>query len=645
MPRGIQVAAVLGVAVAAVVLVSVPLAILGAWHPLVVALAAVAAAGASVPALRRLDGGPWTRSRIGVWAALAAVALLNLRNPSEAVGTDRDPGLYYLKARLLLETGGTLAPGTPPFLESPATSPVTGLGLYPIPGSTELYTQFLTGPSALQALGLAVLPVTGAMVVSILLTWLASIALFELAAPVTGEIAAGGAAVAAALSLAWVYFGRGPYSEPAAAALFLVGLLVFAAAARVRSTALGLVAGLVLAATLACRVDAGLALGPALLGCCLVAARTAARRRVALATVAGSLAGLVVQVVDGRALSPGYVSDLQDEVSLVTAGFGVLVAAGLGVLLAGRAIGHGRRGARAWEGVQLVGAAAVVGAAALLVLLWLAGPVALLGSAEDIAGPVRELQQREGLPTEPHDYSEALGQRLAWAVGAPLMVLGVAGLAAGARRIVDREELAPLALAGIVTATAYATVSAITPDLPFALRRLFPSVIPALALVAALGVHLLLPQRALVRVGAALLVVAGAGAASLPVLFERERAGTLAAMAAVCDAVPPGSALVVIDGEVEHWARPLSGLCDLETARSSRDLSVADVTLMAEQTGDAGRRLFLLADSGDVLPPTDGVDVRLLTEYQDRRIEQTLGRPPQFLQLSWREVWLSEVEQ
>jgi hypothetical protein len=248
------------------------------------------------------------------------------------------------------------------------------------------------------------------------------------------------------------------------------------------------------------------------------------------------------------------------------------------------------------------------------------------------------------LPTEPHDYSEALGQRLGWAVGAPLVVLGVAGLAAGARRIVDREELGPLVLAGIATAAAYATVSAITPDLPFALRRLFPTVVPATALAAALAVHVLLPRRAAVRVGAALLVVAGAGAASLPVLFERERAGTLAAMAAVCDAVPPGSALYVVDGEVEHWARPLAGLCDIETARGSRDTSLADVETMAAQVRDAGRRLFLLSDTGDLLPVTEGIEVRLVAAYEDRRIEQTLARPPQFLAVTWREVWLYEVD-
>jgi hypothetical protein len=634
----------LGVAVAGAVLVSVPLAILGLWHPLLVAVVALLAVAATVPALRRLDGGRWNRGRVGAWAVLSAVAVFGLRNVSEAVTTDRDPGLYYLKARLLLDTGTTLAPGTPAFLESPSTSPVTGLGLYPVPGSTDLYTQFLTGPSALHALGLAVLPVTGAMVVSVLLTWLASVALFELAAPVTGEIAAAGGAAAAALSLAWVHFGRGPYSEPSAAVLLLVGLLLFAAAARVPSTPLGLVAGLVLAAMLACRVDAGLALGPALLGCCAVAARTPARRRVAVATVAGTMTGVLVQYIDGRVLTPGYLSDLGDEMRLVTVALAGLVVVGLGVLVAGRSAGHGPRGVRAWERFQAAAAAAVIGTAVLFVFLWLAGPIALLGSGEEIAGPVRELQQREGLPVEPHDYSEALGQRLGWAVGAPLTVAGIAGLAAGARRVVDREELAPLVLAGIGTATAYATVSAITPDLPFALRRLFPTVIPALALLAALGVHALLPQRTAVRLGAALLVVAGAGGASLPVLFERERAGTLDAMVAVCDAVPAGSALYVVDGEVEHWARPLSGLCDVETARGSRDTSLDDVALMAERTRDAGRRLFLLADSDDVLPPTAGIDVRLVTAYQDRRIEQTLARPPQFLSLTWREVWLYEVD-
>jgi hypothetical protein len=643
-PRGSQVAGVLGVAVAGVVLASVPLAITGRWNPLAAAAAALIAAAAGVPALRRLDGGPWNAARIGAWSALTAITVLNLRNPSEAVTTDRDPGLYHLKARLLLDTGSTLAPGNPPFLQSPSTSPVTGLGLYPVPGSTDLYTQFLTGPSALQALGLAVLPMTGAMVVSVLLTWVASIALFELAAPVTGEIAAGGAAAAAALSLAWVYFGRGAYSEPSAAALLLVGLLLFAGAARARSAALGLAAGAVLGAMLASRVDAGLAVGAALVGCCVVAARTPARRRVALVTMAGALVGPVAQYADGGTLSPGYVADLQDEVRLVNVAFAGLVAVGLGVLAAGRALGRTPRGARSWERFQVGAAAALVGAAVLFVFLWLAGPIALLGSGEEIAGPVRELQQRESIPTEPHDYSEALGQRLGWAVGAPLVVLGVAGLAAGARRIVDREELAPLVLAGIATVAAYATVSAITPDLPWAMRRLFPTVIPALALLAALGVHVLLPRRAVVRVGAALLVVAGAGGASLPVLFERERAGTLAAMAEVCDAVPAGSALYVVDGEVEHWARPLSGLCDLETARGSAGTTVSDVAVMAAESEDAGRRLFLLSATGDLLPPTDGIDVRLLTAYQDRRIEQTLARPPQFLSLTWREVWLYEVD-
>jgi hypothetical protein len=422
--------------------------------------------------------------------------------------------------------------------------------------------------------------------------------------------------------------------------MLICGLLLVAGAVRLGSAPLGLLGGVVAAGVFVCRVDAGLAVGPALLALCLVAAR----RRAAVAAIVGIAVGVVAQVLDGLLLTPGYFSDLRLEVAVVAVALVGSILAGLVLMVAGRAVGHSPRGQRVWERVETTAAVAPIAAAAALVFLWLAAPVVLPGSDETgVVGPVTLWQAREGLPQTPTDYSEWLGRRLAWSTGAPLLLLAVAGLAVGARRVVSRPELAPLLLAGIVTATGYATVSSITPDLPWALRRLFPAVIPAAALAAALGMNMLLPRRTVVRAGAAVLVVAGAVGASLPVLFERERTGTLAAMGEVCDALPEDAALYVLEGQLGQWARPVGVLCDVDIALGSVDTTGEDVLDIAGRvTGDGGR-LFVLSERGGLFTDTDGVEGRLLTRYVDRRIEQTVGRPPQYIEESTRDVWLYEV--
>jgi hypothetical protein len=646
-----QVAAFLGIATASVVLVSVPFAVASAWSPALVVVLALGASVAATACLRRSAGdgdGHWSPVRIAVWASLTAVAALNARNYAHTVETDRDPGLYYLKARLLLDTGGTRAEGNPAIMDIPGTFETTGPGLYDIAGSDELFTQFLSGPSALQALGLAVFPVSGAMLASVFLTWLASIALFEVLARAVGSVTAGGAALASALSLPWVYFGRATYSEPAAAALLLVGLMLAAAAVRRPSRCLGLLAGLVLGATLVCRVDAVLALGPALIGIAYVGSRTPEGRRVTVATAVGLAPGVIAGITDARLLTPEYIADLAPEIRSITL---VAVACGVAVVallvlgsVLGRSAGRDDTGGAWWRRLDIAAAALLAVAAIAFGLLWFAGPVLIPGGDEPVPGVVAELQRQEGLPLDPHDYSEWLGQRLAWSVGAPLLVAALAGLAAGGRRIASTPELAPLVFAGVVTALAYATVSAITPDMPWALRRLFPAVIPAAAALAAVGIDTLLPRRAAIRAGAAALVVAGAVGTSLPMLPSVEREGVLTTMTAVCDEVPKGSLVYVVDGSIGQWVRPLAGLCDVDAVRGSQGTEYADLVMLAERAEAANRDLFVLAERSDYFLGAPGVDEDLLASYRELRLERTLARPPRVVTGIDRNVWLYRVD-
>jgi hypothetical protein len=644
LPMGAQVAGALGLAAAAVVVVSVPLAVAQVWAPGWAVLAALAAVVAALPILRGIDGEPWTPPRITAWVVLSALAALNLRNLAENVATDRDPGLYYVKALLLLETGGTRAPGNPPILEVPGTFQTTGPGFYPVPGGTELYTQFLAGPSALQAIGLALVPATGAMAMSAILTWLASVALFELLSPATGALPAAGASAAAALSLPWVYFGRAPYSEPAAAALLVTGLLLFAAAWRSERVALGLLAGLVLGAGFGCRVDAALAIGPAVIGCAFVAARTPRTRRVAALVMAGLVPGLATAVVDAAVLTPEYIADLSGQVRNVVLVFAICLVLAAGILGLGKLLGAGPAAQTWWPRLETVVAIGLIVGAVALTLLWFTAPVLIPGSAEQVPTLIGALQAREGVPADPHDYSEWLGRRLAWSVGAPLLVAAIGGLTLGARRIAGRPELAPLVLAGAATMVVYATVSAITPDMPWALRRLFPAVVPSVAAAAAVGIHVLLPRRPAVQLGAALIVAVGAAGTSLSILPAREAEGTLTAMREVCAELPEDAALYVVDGQIGQWVRPLDQLCDIDVVRGSQLTSAAAILELAQRAQAEDREFAVLFERSDFLEGTAGITPRLIVAYEDVRLEQTVARPPQYLRSERREVWLYDID-
>lgn len=107
-------------------------------------------------------------------------------------------------------------------------------------------------------------------------------------------------------------------------------------------------------------------------------------------------------------------------------------------------------------------------------------------------GFIERTQQANGLPVDGSRlyYEESL-HWVIWYVGAPAVVLATLAAALLTRRLVRGREpgwLPPLAVVGWTTvATLY--LPSITPDQPWASRRLVPVVIPGLILLAVWGVR------------------------------------------------------------------------------------------------------------------------------------------------------------
>jgi hypothetical protein len=636
---------------------------------------------------------PWW-AVAGTVAVAVVFAAWQIAGRTEQIIFLRDPATY-------LQVGYWIAHhGSLPIPSSLAAfgGQHAGLGFASVnyyPRGSGIVPQFMTGTPVVLAAAIWLGEVPAALVMTPLIGACAVLSFGGLAGRLIGARWAPAAAAVLALSLPEQYTSRSTFSEPLAQVLLFGGLCLLTDSLVVtrkpyrqlvtshgdwpgQDAVLAGLGGLALGLTIFGRIDGLSDILPAVpfLGLLL-----AARRRQAIPFGLGLVIGVGYGLADGYLLSRPYL-DLEAPslrpLVLIAAAVVLQTLAGVAVTASPYALGT----LRGWLTSRLVRWLPEA-AAALTVLIFVGFAVRpLLQTVAGETNPtsiayVAELQKLTHLPIDGRrQYYEDSLYWVIWYLGLPALLLGAIGLAALARRCLralltwtDPEAEArtwalPLMIAIWVTVTVLWR-PAVSPDQPWASRRLVPFVLPGLIL-GAIWAAAWLKERAgqRGRAQATSAVVASCCVASLMiptalttfavgftsgahryltangVAFRRIGAGELTAVNGLCAAIGPDASVVILDSlTADRFAQVVRGMCETPTAVLDQ-VTPATVSAVVSGIASTGRRPVLLAQAEGELASYGGTPsevVNLLTTQE----AHNLTSPPTRTWLIHYTVWMS----
>jgi len=638
---------------------------------------------------------PWW-ALAGTVAVAVVFAVWQIAERTEQIIYLRDPSTYLQVGYWLAHHGVLPIPNSlAAFGGSHAGLSFASVNYYP--RGSGIVPQFMTGMPMVLAASVWLGGVPAALVTTPLIGACAVLSFGGLAGRLAGPRWAPAAATVLAVSLPEQYTSRSTFSEPLAQVLLFGGLCLLADSLVVRRTVstageahgpsrvpgqdvvLAALAGLALGLTILVRIDGLSDILPAVpfLGVLL-----AARRRQAVPFGIGLLIGVGYGLADGYLLSRPYL-DLEAPslrpLALITAVVVVLTVVAV-ALTAWPAAKEKLARWRTAKAVRWLPEAA----GAVTVLIFASFAVRPL--VQTVAGEtnptsiayVAELQKLAGLPIDGRQqyYQNSL-YWVIWYLGIPAVLLGAFGLAVLARRglraLLTWQDAAKTlrvrALPGLIALWVIVTVlyrPAVSPDQPWASRRLVPFVLPGLIL-GAVWASVWLKERAgqLGRTRGTSAVVASCCVASLLIpaaltnfdfgvtktatgrhlsahgmAFRRIGTGELTAVTKLCAAIGPDASVVILDSlTADRFAQLVRGMCDTPTAVLTR---VTPATVGAVVTGiqGVGRHPILLAENSSELGSYGGAPrevVNLLTTQE----AHNLISPPTRTWFIHYTVWLS----
>ncbi len=249
-------------------------------------------------------------------------------------------------------------------------------------------------------------------------------------------------------------------------------------------------------------------------------------------------------------------------------------------------------------------------------------------------------QRANHLPVDPtRTYAEQSLHWVFWYIGAPAVILATVAAALLSRRCL-RGQVPAWTLPLITFAWAIVTFlyrPAITPDQPWASRRLVPAVLPGFILLAVWASSWLVGwlnrhgYAGVPSVGSAVVLVValllppsmttfglgvktgGSSGITLTadgLAFKTTYGGELGAVDGLCAAIPKDSSVVIVDGPIDdRFAQIVRGMCGDPTARVTPSDHPPDPTVMREivqRIRQAGRRPVILAGDASELKPYGG---------------------------------------
>ncbi|MFI6320456.1 hypothetical protein ACIBG8_23180 [Nonomuraea sp. NPDC050556] len=649
--RVFAVASVLPVlAVAGWLITGLPLLLLGWFSPWAV-LPGLVVVGllcrAVLPRLPEIvDATAWHVA--GVLAVAGGSLVFNLLMHSEQLIVRRDPATYAQYTAWIARHGSLPIPTQAAAFGGADPSLIFGsVGFYDFGGA--VVPQFMPGPPLLFAVGdwLGGL-VLGPAVLGALAVLVFSGTVARLAGPRWAPVAA----LAFGISLPILYTSRTTFSEIPSLILLVGGLsLVHEARSRLDYGLAGLVFGMAVLV----RVDGLRDILPVVAFAGLLIAR---RRGASL--MGGLAVGAGLGFLAAYLLARPYLNYLsRSVVPLLLICGAVLVLTLLGTALAPR-LARLRVPRRVPElGAALV-ALVMVGFA---VRPWVQTVRRTPTTKEDWLTYefIQKTQAANRLPVDgTRLYFEDSLYWVIWYVGVPVVVLATIGAAVLTRRLLRNgasfEWLLPLAVIGWTTVTTLLRPE-ITPDQPWASRRLVPLVIPGLILLAVWGLGWVRDkarrmgygtrtQQWLAGIGTVLILVPPA-ITSIGTAFSPVERGEVAAVRSLCAALPrDGSVLLVERVTGDRFTQLVRGMCDLPAAQVKREdgsdvAPAADVDRLAARIREAGRTPVILAAQDDqVAPYGSPAHVMNLVTKQD---ERSLTEPPNGTWTLTVNVWMSIV--
>jgi hypothetical protein len=666
-----------------------PLAYAGRATPALALLAAAPAVALVLVAARRLPpvpGATWGPV-LGTLAVAVAFTGYTLAHSAGHLVLRRDPAVYGLLARWIADSGALLVPARLDLIgTTDAVVTATAPGLYRA-GGDDLSAQFMSG-TALTFAPAGWVGGWGAILsMPALVGGCGVLAVAGLAARLLGPRWAPAAAAALALTQPMLLTARSTYSEPLAQLLLFAGACLLLDAVRRRSRPLAALAGLLIGLDLLVRIDAVREIALLL----LVVGWLALRRHPGWWPLAlGTLAGVAYGVVDGFGPAEPYLRDLSSRIRPAAA------AIAAAAVLAAVVVPLGRRLtpwllARAWWPRARTAAAGLATAGVAGVLAWLLlRPLVFEGRGTAAAWKFIEVLQREqGLPIDgQRSYAEQSVRWTSWYVGWPVLALAAVAAVLLTWRAVRGDRAAgwwALGL-GLPLGSALSVLDnpSITPDHPWADRRLVPTVLPAALLLALWTVAAL--ARAARAAGTAddggpgnegasgrrrrprlspaasraaavavvvvglLLVLVPAETGSRPLRDTRTEAGEPAAVDRACAAFAPGDVALLVDARArQEWTAVLREACGvpafgLPGQATDRSATRGEVTDVAARIRAAGHRPVLVAQSAEPLPRLTGRPARQVVDLDTAEHQRLLRSVPRELDPLSIELWLAEPD-
>ncbi|MBB5074781.1 hypothetical protein [Nonomuraea endophytica] len=272
---------------------------------------------------------------------------------------------------------------------------------------------------------------------------------------------------------------------------------------------------------------------------------------------------------------------------------------------------------------------------------------------------IEQTQKANGLPVDgTRLYFDESLYWVIWYVGVPVVVLATVAAAVLVRRLLRDasafEWLLPLAVIGWTTVTTLLRPE-ITPDQPWAARRLVPVVIPGLIVLAVWGLDWVRDKIRRLGYGSRVQAwTAGVGTVlilvppvitSIGTAFTPIERGERAAVEAMCRAIPRDASVLIIERvTADRFTQVVRGMCgvpaaDVRREQGSDTARREDVDRLVAGVERAGRTpVILAADADQVRFYGPFEQVMALSTRQD---ERSLTEPPNGTWSLRINVWMS----
>ncbi|HEX3784078.1 MAG TPA: hypothetical protein VHX38_30855 [Pseudonocardiaceae bacterium] len=593
--------------------VAVPLAATGEFRPFLVVPLFVLCALVVIPlglaVIRRhpvIGPTPWWPV-LAVLAIAVGFAVFTAVTHSQQVVLRRDAGSYVQIGYLIAHHFG-VDESLPTLAFGPAPGATTFASAAFYQSGNAIVPQFMTGWPSMLAGADWVGGWTGMLVLPAVVGGCGILAIGGLAARLLGARWAPLAAFLTAFAWPMLRVAQVTLSEPigilllAAGICLVVDLLGTGQPALIRRHAVA--TGLVLSVGELVRLDFGVdfALVLPVIGWCWVT-----RRPGVLPFIAGAVLGGALAFADGAFVTRPYVDANRSSVILMLALLvcSSVLTAGVAILL--RRFGPDPTRLRWWRPMPGLAAALVVLIGAALAIR----PFVSTDHSNTDPGVIaftENVQRNLGLPIDgTRGYAERSLQWVSWYLGWPLLGAALIAVAMLAWRLGRAREVRWLPVLAVYFGAAVLVLvrPAITPDHPWADRRLVTEVIPAMILFGTWTLAALLrllrsrwrsaetrrsavANRVLVGAGGlvlAVLVLGPMAIATIPLATARTEEGELAATAEVCGALRPNDSVVLVDGQ---WMPSIREQCGLPVALLTNP-SVSAITQVERSIRAAGR--------------------------------------------------------